>query len=206
MSSLDAPAVSALLKELFARADRDDEAAFGRVQTELDRLDGPPDSRRRAELMRDVYMPVSPDVGRLLYMLARNRRAQTIVEFGTSFGISGIYLAAALRDEGRGRLVTTELDPIKADRAAQNFRDAGLAEWIEIRVGDAFETLASSVGGNIDLLLLDGWKSSTCRCSNFSSRNCRGARWWWPTISRSRRRRLRPTSTTYGMPPTIMCR
>jgi hypothetical protein len=76
MSSLDAPAVSALLKELFARADRDDEAAFGRVQTELDRLDGPPDSRRRAELMRDVYMPVSPDVGRLLYMLARNRRAR----------------------------------------------------------------------------------------------------------------------------------
>jgi predicted O-methyltransferase YrrM len=158
MSSLDAPAVSALLKELFARADRDDEAAFGRVQTELDRLDGPPDSRRRAELMRDVYMPVSPDVGRLLYMLARNRRAQTIVEFGTSFGISGIHLAAALRDEGRGRLVTTELDPVKAERAAQNFRAAGLAEWIEIRVGDAFETLASGVGGSIDLLLLDGWK------------------------------------------------
>ena len=158
MSSLDAPAVSALLKKLFARADRDDEAAFARVQTELDHLDRPPDSRRRAELMRDVYMPVSPDVGRLLYMLARNRRAQTIVEFGTSFGISGIHLAAALRDEGRGRLVTTELDPVKADRAAQNFRAAGLAEWIEIRVGDAFDTLASGGGGNIDLLLLDGWK------------------------------------------------
>src|SRR5262249_25922536 len=67
-------------------------------------------------------------------------------------------LAAALHDEGRGRLVTTELDPVKAERAAENFRAAGLAEWIEIRVGDAFETLASGVGGSIDLLLLDGWK------------------------------------------------
>jgi predicted O-methyltransferase YrrM len=158
MSTLDTPAVSTVLNELFARADRDDPSAFERVQTEIDRLGGPPDPRQRAELMRDVYMPVSPDVGRLLYMLARNRPATTIVEFGTSLGISGIHLAAAVRDEGRGRLVTTELDPIKAERAAQNFRAAGLAEWIEIRVGDAFDTLKSGLDGSIDLLLLDGWK------------------------------------------------
>ena len=58
---------------------------------------------------------------------ARSHRARTVVEFGTSFGISGIHLAAALRDAGGGRLVATELDPIKAERAAHNFRAAGLS-------------------------------------------------------------------------------
>jgi predicted O-methyltransferase YrrM len=121
-------------------------------------LGKPPSDQQRAELMRDVYMPVSPDVGRLLYLLARSRNAGLIVEFGTSHGISGIHLAAALRDAGRGRLVTTEFDAIKAERARENFRTAGLADLIEIRVGDAFETLKTGIEGGIDLLLLDGWK------------------------------------------------
>jgi len=63
-----------------------------------------------------------------------------------------------VRDAGGGRVVATELDPIKAERAAQNFRAAGLSELVDLRVGDAFETLKSGVGGSIDLLLLDGWK------------------------------------------------
>ena len=160
MSTLDSPAVAGLLKQLFARADHDDPMTFERVNVALKQLPQPPDQRLRAELMRDVYMPVSPDVGRLLYVLARSRGAKVIVEFGTSFGISGIHLAAAVRDAGGGRVVATELDPIKAERAAQNFRAAGLSELIDLRVGDAFETLKSGVGGSVDLLLLDGWKEA----------------------------------------------
>lgn len=160
MSTLDSPAVAGLLKQLFARADHDDPMTFERVNVALKRLPQPPDQRQRAELMRDVYMPVSPDVGRLLYVLARSRGAKVIVEFGTSFGISGIHLAAAVRDAGGGRVVATELDPIKAERAAQNFRAAGLSELVDLRVGDAFETLKSGVGGSVDLLLLDGWKEA----------------------------------------------
>jgi predicted O-methyltransferase YrrM len=165
MSTLDSPAVAGLLKQLFAQADQDDPKTFERVNAALKRLPQPPDQRQRAELMRDVYMPVSPDVGRLLYVLARSRGAKVIVEFGTSFGISGIHLAAAVRDGGGGgggggRVVATELDPIKAERAAQNFRAAGLSELIDLRVGDAFETLKSGLGGSIDLLLLDGWKEA----------------------------------------------
>ena len=160
MSTLDSPAVAGLLTQLFARADHDDPKTFERVNVALKRLPQPPDQRQRAELMRDVYMPVSPDVGRLLYVLAHNRGAKVIVEFGTSFGISGIHLAAAVRDAGGGRVVATELDPIKAERAAQNFRAAGLSELVDLRVGDAFETLKSGVGGSIDLLLLDGWKEA----------------------------------------------
>ena len=111
MSTLESPPVAGLLRQLFAQADQDDPAAFERVNAMLKRLPHPPDQRQRAELMRNVYMPVSPDVGRLLYVLARNRGAKVIVEFGTSFGISGIHLAAAVRDAGGGRVVTTELDP-----------------------------------------------------------------------------------------------
>jgi len=59
-----------------------------------------------------------------------------------------------------GRLVATELDPIKAERAAHNFRAAGLSELIDLRVGDAFGTLKAGLGGGIDLLLLDGWKEA----------------------------------------------
>ena len=160
MSTLDSPAVAALLTQLFAHADRDDPATFERVNVALKQLPHPPDQRQRAELMRDVYMPISPDVGRLLYILARTRSAKLVVEFGTSFGISGIHLAAAVRDAGGGRLIATELDPIKAERAAHNFRAAGLSEVIDLRVGDAFETLKSGLGGGIDLLLLDGWKEA----------------------------------------------
>jgi len=122
------------------------------------KLDGPASGRQRAELMRDIYMPVTPDVGRLIYLIARNRKAKTIVEFGTSFGISGIHLAAALRDGGGGRLITTEYEAGKAARANENFRSAGLDDLIEIRVGDAFETLRADLGGKIEVLLLDGWK------------------------------------------------
>ena len=100
MSTLDSPAVAALLRQLFAHADRDDPATFERVNVKLKQLPHPPDQRLRAELMRDVYMPISPDVGRLLYVLARTRNARSVVEFGTSFGISGIHLAAAVRDGG----------------------------------------------------------------------------------------------------------
>ena len=167
MSTLSSPAVSALLDRLFAEADRNDPAAFDRFRAEMDKIGGPASDRQRAELMRDIYMPITPDVGRLVYLLARGRNAKTIVEFGTSYGISGIHLAAALRDGGGGRLITTEFDAVKAGRAQENFRAAGLADLIEIRVGDAFDTLKAELGGSIDLLLLDGWKPLYLRMLEF---------------------------------------
>jgi predicted O-methyltransferase YrrM len=160
MSTLNTPAVAGLLKGLFEEADRADPAAMARAQAALSTLKEAPSARQRAELMRNVYMPISPDVGRLLYILARTRPAKVIVEFGTSFGISGIHLAAAARDAGGGRVIATELDPVKAEQAARNFRASGLSEFIDLRIGDAFETLKSGLGGNIDLLLLDGWKEA----------------------------------------------
>ena len=66
---------------------------------------------------KDIHMAVSPETGVLLYMLARGNAARTIVEFGTSFGISTIHLAAALRDNGGGRLIGTEFEPSKLAHA-----------------------------------------------------------------------------------------
>jgi predicted O-methyltransferase YrrM len=103
----------------------------------------------------DNFLAVSPTYGRFLYAMARACKATRIVEFGTSMGISTIYLAAALRDNGGGHLIGTELEPGKVARARANLEAAGLADLVEIRAGDALETLGE-VGGEVHLLLLDG--------------------------------------------------
>lgn len=109
--------------------------------------------------LKDVPLPVSRETGLLLYMLARSGGARNIVEFGTSFGISTLHLAAALRDNGGGRVVTTEFEPSKVARARRNLEAGGLADLVEIREGDALRTLAADLPGSIDLLLLDGAKA-----------------------------------------------
>jgi len=109
--------------------------------------------------LKDLPLSVSRETGVLLYMLARGCGARTIVEFGTSFGISTLYLAAALRDNGGGHLITTEFEPSKVERARNNLSAGGLVDLVEIRVGDALQTLSGDLPETIDLLLLDGAKS-----------------------------------------------
>jgi predicted O-methyltransferase YrrM len=105
-----------------------------------------------------LSLAVSRETARLLYMLTRATGARRIVEFGTSFGVSTLHLAAGLRDNGGGRLVTTELEPSKAARARANFAAAGLDDLIELREGDALESLAADLPDPIDLVLMDGAK------------------------------------------------
>jgi predicted O-methyltransferase YrrM len=102
------------------------------------------------------FLNVTPEFGRFLYMCARACKATCIVEFGSSMGISAIYMAAALRDMGGGRLIGTDLEPGKAERARANVAAAGLADVVEFRVGDARDTLKPGVGGDIDMVMLDG--------------------------------------------------
>jgi predicted O-methyltransferase YrrM len=157
-STLTEPRVDTVLSRLFAQADRDHEVASSlppdrATRTARQQLS----ARERADTLQDIYMPVSPNVGRLLYALVRGCRPETVVEFGTSFGISTIHLAAAVTDNGSGRVVTTELSDRKATAARQNLEQAGLAGVVTILQGDALETLAS-VTGQVGLVLLDGWK------------------------------------------------
>jgi predicted O-methyltransferase YrrM len=106
--------------------------------------------------LKDAYIPIDAAQGRALYAMARAARAKIIVEFGTSFGISAIYLAAAARDNG-GRFIGTEFEPAKVKKAREHLAEAGLDTVAEVRLGDARETL-KTVEGRIDMLLLDGWK------------------------------------------------
>jgi predicted O-methyltransferase YrrM len=108
--------------------------------------------------LKDFPLAVSRETGALLYMLARSCGARAIVEFGTSFGFSTLYLAAALRDNGGGRLISCEFELSKAARARQNLADGGLIDLVEIREGDALHTLRDGLPESIDLLLLDGAK------------------------------------------------
>ena len=109
--------------------------------------------------LKDFPLAVSRETGALLYMLARGGRAQNIVEFGTSFGLSTLHLAAALRDNGGGRLVTSEFEPSKVARAKENLAAAGLLDLVEVREGDALQTLGRDLPESVDLLLLDGAKA-----------------------------------------------
>jgi predicted O-methyltransferase YrrM len=109
--------------------------------------------------LKNVPLPVSRTTGRLLYMLARSFGASTIVEFGTSFGISTLHLAAALRDNGGGRLITSEFEPSKIERARAHLTEGGVIDLVEIRQGDALQTLRADLPDTIDLVLLDGAKA-----------------------------------------------
>ncbi|OSC26224.1 methyltransferase [Mycobacterium vulneris] len=120
-------------------------------------FDRPMTAQERAEAMSEFYIPVTPEAGRLLYSLVRATRPATIVEFGMSFGISAVHLAAAVRDNGTGRVVTTELSDTKITAAKQTFAETGLDDLITILEGDALSTLAD-LAGPVDFVLLDGWK------------------------------------------------
>jgi predicted O-methyltransferase YrrM len=85
--------------------------------------------------LKDFPIAVSRETGALLYMLARSSKAQTIIEFGTSFGISTLHLAAALRDNGGGRLITCEFEASKIERAKRNLAEGGLIDLVEILSG-----------------------------------------------------------------------
>lgn len=106
--------------------------------------------------LSQAFIPVSEEFGRFMYLTALSRGARNIVEFGSSYGISSIYLAAAARETG-GFFTGTEKDPDKAQVALANLSDAGLARWSDVREGDALESLAP-LEGPVDFLFLDGWK------------------------------------------------
>ena len=161
MTTLTTEPLAPLLDRLFKEADAASSPAMAALsREERERL-----VRSKTEYLdlygrlKDLWLPVSRETGTLLYMLARSCGAKSIVEFGTSFGISTLHLAAALRDNGGGRLITSEFEPSKILRARQNLADGGLIDLVEIREGDALKTLSTRLPETIDLLLLDGAKA-----------------------------------------------
>src|SRR5580692_10879267 len=151
MNTLMTPAVQDVLDRLFSAAARDDGNGPGPAPRAY------ATAAERSEAMQDLYLPISAEAGKLLYVLARAIAPQTVVEFGTSFGISTVYLAAAVIDNGAGRVVTTELSEKKVEAARANLGQAGVDGPVIVLAGDARETLAG-LPGPIGLVLLDGRK------------------------------------------------
>jgi len=162
-TTLTSKPLAPLLKRLFEEAD----SASPSTSPALTNLLGDRERLMRSKTdyleyygrLKDFPLPVSRETGALLYMLARSCGARTIVEFGTSFGISTLHLAAALRDNGGGRVIGSEFEPSKIARARKNLTEGGLIDLVEIREGDALQTLSVNLPETVDLLLLDGAKA-----------------------------------------------
>ncbi|MEZ0365482.1 O-methyltransferase [Mycobacterium sp. pUA109] len=153
--TLHDPRVKSVLDRMYAATEKQMPLLRAR-HDDFERLSSA-SAQERADAFSEFYIPVTPEAGRLLYSLVRATRPATVVEFGMSFGISAIHLAAAVRDNGTGRVITTELSDTKIAAAKENFAAAGVDDVITVLAGDALTTLAE-LDGAVDLVLLDGWK------------------------------------------------
>jgi predicted O-methyltransferase YrrM len=109
--------------------------------------------RLEAEADQEHIPIVGPVVGELLFILARAMGAHRILELGTATGYSTIYLAQAVVT-GPGQVITLEIDPAMAQRAHKNISLAGLANQVEVRIGEA-QTLMAELPGPFDLIFMD---------------------------------------------------
>lgn len=154
------PRVASVLQRLHAEADKQNPGLLFHSITKIPRLllrmpvDYKDDDIRG--YYADKYIALEREQAAFCYLTAKALRARHVVEFGSSFGISTIWLAAAVRDNGGGTVIGTELLPEKAERARANVEEAGLSDVVEIRVGDARETLVN-LDADVDLLLNDGF-------------------------------------------------
>jgi predicted O-methyltransferase YrrM len=150
------PRIEAALGRMFERAEQD-EVTAARVSAQLPGGFAPLTPQEQADAVAEVYMPISARGGELLYNLVRAVRPAMVVEFGMSFGISTLYLAAAVRDNGTGRVITTELSKDKIAATRRTFTETGLDDLITMLEGDARDTLRG-LDDPADFVLLDGWK------------------------------------------------
>jgi predicted O-methyltransferase YrrM len=159
MSVLCDPELERLLDGLHARSDGQ-VATLRSYETERTKQTPPPMSEVKA-FLSDKLVALDRDKAQFCYQLCRASDARRIVEIGTSFGVSTLYLAAAVRDNvgaagGNGVVIGTEYEPAKASAARAHFAEAGLSGFIDLREGDLLETL-KEIEGPVDFMLVDIW-------------------------------------------------
>lgn len=157
MSLLSDKRLEALLDRLHGESERQDEALgqfFGARAAAGAPLD--PEAEQVKAFLADKLVALDRDKAAFCYQLCRALGARTVVEAGSSHGVSTLWLAAALRDNGGGRVIATEHEPAKAEAALANFTESGLSELIDLRVGDLRDTLRS-IDSSVDFMLIDIW-------------------------------------------------
>jgi predicted O-methyltransferase YrrM len=155
--------IDALLDRLYATHASQDEAlgAYFSARAAEESFDWREFDARTNQFLSDKLVALDREKAEFCYHMCRALRARRVVEAGTSFGVSTLFLAAAVRDNvrrdgGEGIVIATEYEPGKARAARANFADAGLSELIELREGDLRTTLVD-VGGPVDFMLVDIW-------------------------------------------------
>ncbi len=133
-----------------------------RMEAERPRMRSAMEQGTFGQVIEEFLLPVGPESGRLINILAKSLKAPTILELGTSYGYSGIWLADAARATG-GRLVTMELSPDKSAYAREMAKKAGLADFVDFKVGDAVKMIDALPHG-IDFVLVDLWKKLYVPC------------------------------------------
>ena len=106
-----------------------------------------------------LSLAISPEMGEFLFNLTLSKRPRVILELGSSNGVSTLYFAEALRVSGGGRVIATEVEASKCQTLRNDVQALGLADYVEVREGDVFET-AKNLRGPFDILFIDIWASS----------------------------------------------
>jgi predicted O-methyltransferase YrrM len=160
VSVIQDPALDRFLLSLHARSDAQ-VAALREFEVRRQGRSHPPDEEEIKAFRSDKFVALDRDKAEFCYQFCRALNARRVVEIGTSFGVSTLYLAAAVRDNvrqdgGNGIVIGTEYEPRKAEAAKANFAEAGLAGYIDLREGDLRETLRV-IEEPVDFLLMDIW-------------------------------------------------
>src|SRR5258707_1906849 len=160
MSLLHDASLAPLLADLHARSDAQMESLRVFEQARARQAHPPTDEEIR-QFRGDKLVALDRDKAEFCYQLCRATDARRIVEIGTSYGVSTLYLAAAVRDniraaDGDGVVIGTEYEPEKAQAARAHFQEAGLTRFIDLREGDLRENL-KEIDGPGDFMLVDIW-------------------------------------------------
>jgi predicted O-methyltransferase YrrM len=158
MTMLNDPALEAFLAALHAQSEGQQDAidSYFKRRIEEGTLSWDGMDQETTIFFRDKLVALEQDKAEFCYALCRALGAKRVVECGTSYGVSTLYLAAAVRDNGGGVVIATEHEPDKAKIARRNFETAGLAPYIDLREGDLADTL-KVIEDPVDFMLLDIW-------------------------------------------------
>jgi len=162
--SMNEPKLEALLNRLHLQSDAQVDEINRYIEKREQKI--PIDQKgfydeKTYHFLSDKMVALDRDKAEFCYLLCRSLGATRVVEAGTSFGVSTLYLAAAVRDNQveNGIVIGTEYESKKIKIAQEHFKEAGLSEFIELREGDLRQTL-QDVGGQVDFMLIDIWEVS----------------------------------------------